>query len=84
MNANRNALRNYCSKLLQDLSWLFDCARAIRSALVPSGWKAQNIAGVAGAKSAYDDLIAIKVELRYFREELGEIKRFMEKLRDAQ
>ena len=34
-----------------------------------------------GAKAAYDDLIAIKVELRYFREELGEIKRFMEKLR---
>ena len=36
-----------------------------------------------GAKDAYEDLIAIKVELRYFREELGEIKRFMEKTRET-
>tara|TARA_R110000824_G_scaffold19714_1_gene75756 strand:- start:772 stop:1014 length:243 start_codon:yes stop_codon:yes gene_type:complete len=38
----------------------------------------------SGTQSAKDDLIAIKVELRWLREEMGEIKTTLEKLREPQ
>ena len=37
----------------------------------------------AGTQSANNDLIAIKVELRWLREEMGEIKVIVEKLRET-